>query len=99
MKNKILAAILTVTLAGVMTACGNNGGGGNADASVTQSSKSTSDSGTKSEDTMLGADSATLRLKVGTTTAPEGHYVKWSEKKSLPIGGRLNDGTCNIINN
>ena len=76
MKNKILAAILTVTLAGVMTACGNNGGGGNADASVTQSSKSTSDSGTKSEDTMLGADSATLRLKVGTTTAPEGHYVK-----------------------
>ena len=25
---------------------------------------------------MLGADSATLRLKVGTTTAPEGHYVK-----------------------
>ena len=76
MKNKILAAILTVTLAGVMTACGNNGGGGNADASVTQSSKSTSDSGTKSEDTMLGADSATLHLKVGTTTAPEGHYVK-----------------------
>lgn len=25
--------------------------------------------------------------------------MKWSEKKSLPIGGRLNDGTCNIINN
>ena len=34
MKNKILAAILTVTLAGVMTACGNNGGGGTADADV-----------------------------------------------------------------
>ena len=76
MKNKILAALLTITLAGVMTGCGNSSGGGNTDTSAAQSSGSTADSGTKSEDTMLGADSATMRLKVGTTTAPEGHYVK-----------------------
>ncbi len=28
------------------------------------------------KDTMLGSESAAVHLKAGTTTAPEGHYVK-----------------------
>ena len=77
MKNKILAALLTVALVGTMTACGNKSEGGSTDSSNTQSSSSTASTDTEGgEDTMLGADSATVRLKVGTTTAPEGHYVK-----------------------
>lgn len=77
MKNKILAALLTVALVGTMTACGNKSEGGSTDSSNTQSSSSSAATDAEGgEDTMLGADSATVRLKVGTTTAPEGHYVK-----------------------
>ena len=76
MKNKILAVLLAVTLVGVMTACGNSSEGDSTDTSTAQSSGSATDSEAKNEDTMLGSDSAALRLKVGTTTAPDGHYVK-----------------------
>ena len=38
MKNKILAALLTVALVGTMTACGNKSEGGSTDSSNTQSS-------------------------------------------------------------
>ncbi|MFQ7553013.1 MAG: hypothetical protein ACLRMZ_25405 [Blautia marasmi] len=54
MKNKILAALLTITLAGVMTGCGNSSGGGNTDTSAAKSSGSTADSGTKAKAPCLG---------------------------------------------
>ncbi len=39
-----------------------------------------STSSVQEDDGMMGADSAKIRFKVGTTTAPEGHYVKGLQK-------------------
>ena len=73
MKKRVIAALLAVTLAGSLTACG---GGGDTGSSKSTGTAETTATGTESEDTMLGSESAAVHLKVGTTTAPEGHYVK-----------------------
>lgn len=73
MKKRVIAALLAVTLAGTLTACG---GGGDTGSSNSTGTAETTTTGTESEDTMLGSESAAVHLKVGTTTAPEGHYVK-----------------------
>lgn len=71
MKKKLLALMICTAMVVSVTACG----GAKDEASDTTTSSDTS-SDTSSEDTLLGSDSATIRYKVGTTTAPEGHYVK-----------------------
>lgn len=59
-----LLSILTVV---TLTSCGNNG------------SMATQGNVTE-EESLMGVDSATIRFKVGTTTAPSGHYVKGLQK-------------------
>ena len=72
MKKRVIAALVAVTLAGTLTACGRGGAG----ASNETGTAKTTAAGSGSEDTMLGSESAAVHLKAGTTTAPEGHYVK-----------------------
>lgn len=59
-----LLSILTVA---ILTGCGNKG-------SIAIQGNTTK------EESLMGVDSATLRFKVGTTTAPSGHYVKGLQK-------------------
>lgn len=73
MKVKMLSRLSALLLVGAMTvglaACGNSTGGA-------ASAGGTSTGATSEEsDELLGSSSATIRLKVGTTTAPDGHYV------------------------
>lgn len=75
MKKKMLAVLLGVVMTVSATACG----GGDADSSGSTGGTVTETAGAEAaegEDTLMGSDSATVRFKVGTTTAPEGHYVK-----------------------
>ena len=69
MKYKMFSRLSALFLAGAMTlglaACGGGTGG----------STSTGGATSQESDELLGASSATIRLKVGTTTAPDGHYV------------------------
>ena len=73
MKSKMLSRFSALFLAGAMTlglsACG-NGAGSTPPAGGTSANASSAES-----DELLGSSSATIRLKVGTTTAPDGHYV------------------------
>lgn len=67
MKKKLLAALLGVTMLLTTAACGG----------TQQTTTGNNDSGsTDNGDAMMGSSSASIHLKVGTTTAPEGHYVK-----------------------
>lgn len=75
MKKKALAILLGAAVAVTTVGCGGNAkeeSGSSTAATQTQ----TAAGGAESEDTLMGSDSATVRFKVGTTTAPEGHYVK-----------------------
>lgn len=75
MKKKMLAVLLGAVMAVSATACG----GGAADSAGSAGGTAAETAGaetTEGEDTLMGSDSATVRFKVGTTTAPEGHYVK-----------------------
>lgn len=75
MKKKVLAVLLGGVMVVSATACG----GGAADSSGSTggtAAETAAVEGAESEDTLMGSDSATVRFKVGTTTAPEGHYVK-----------------------
>ena len=72
MKMKMFSRLSALLLVGAMTlglaACGG-------DTSGTTPAASTGAASTGETDELLGSDSATIRLKVGTTTAPDGHYV------------------------
>ncbi|MBA4698395.1 MAG: DctP family TRAP transporter solute-binding subunit [Ruminococcus sp.] len=72
MRKKMFAILLGVVMALSTTACG---GGSTADSSGIAADAAVPDSA-EGEDTLMGSDSAKVRFKVGTTTAPEGHYVK-----------------------
>lgn len=71
MKRKITALLVGASLVMSLTACGGN---------TTENAQSTAPAPaateSASEDTLMGSEAATVRFKVGTTTAPEGHYVK-----------------------
>lgn len=60
---RITCFLLSILTVATLTGCGNKG------------SIATQGNATK-EESLMGIDSATLRFKVGTTTAPSGHYVK-----------------------
>lgn len=75
MKKKVLSVLLGTVMVVSATACG----GGAADSSGSTggtTAETATAGGAESEDTLMGSDAATVRFKVGTTTAPEGHYVK-----------------------
>ena len=81
MQKKSLAIVLGVLLAVSVLGCGNN----SAQKSEDTQEKAAQDSGKEQdaeekeeekEETLMGADTAVTRFKVGTTTAPDGHYVK-----------------------
>lgn len=78
MKNffRPIAALTAAAMLLCMTACGSSSGGATETQNTNsgQSTSGSSNSGTSS-DGLLGADSAATRFKVGTTTAPDGHYV------------------------
>ena len=72
-----LKRVTTVLLAGVMAmglvACGS---GSDTAADTTTSTSTATDTADDSESSdLLGSADATIHLKVGTTTAPDGHYV------------------------
>ena len=72
-----LKRVTAVLLAGVMAmglvACGS---GSDTAADTTTSTSTATDTADDSESSdLLGSADATIHLKVGTTTAPDGHYV------------------------
>ena len=73
MKSKMLSRFSALFLAGAMTlglsACGNSAG------STPPASGTSANTSAAESDELLGSSSATIRLKIGTTTAPDGHYV------------------------
>lgn len=80
MKMKKIAAILfTAVITTNLVACGSQSADNTSDAADNGSTGSTAETESEAEeegsDSLLGSDSATVRLKVGTTTAPDGHYV------------------------
>ena len=81
MKKKTISRLLGLALAAAMTlglaACGNSSTGGSTSGNTTTGGNTSAGGTSSSEesDELLGSSSATIRLKVGTTTAPDGHYV------------------------
>lgn len=65
MRKKWLALLMTVVVAFVFAGCGGEGG-----------SSSKAPAGDKKGTELLGKSEASIHLKVGVTTAPDGHYVK-----------------------
>ena len=80
MKRKLTAVLLGLSLVASLTACGGakeeSAGSSPAAAPEAPAADSSAAETEESADTLMGSDSATVRFKVGTTTAPEGHYVK-----------------------
>lgn len=81
MKMKRIAAILlTAGMAMNLVACGSGSSNdapatsGN-DAGTEAAGSGDEEAADEGSDNLLGSESATVRLKVGTTTAPDGHYV------------------------
>lgn len=74
MKKKMLSLILGVTMLASLTACG-GGDGQTSSETKTDTPPAQSEQKDSSENTLMGAETATTRFKVGTSTAPEGHYV------------------------
>lgn len=78
MQKRSLAIVLGVVLAVSALGCGNN----STQKSEETKEKAAQDSGEEQDteeekdETLMGADTAVTRFKVGTTTAPDGHYVK-----------------------
>lgn len=65
---KVLSMIIAATMALTISACGAK--------SETPAAPTTPSAPAANSEGLLGASSATVRFKVGTTTAPTGHYVK-----------------------
>lgn len=83
MKKKGLGLMLCALLAGSLLAgCGSSATGSatatstTSTASVSTQSSSSSTSDSSGSDDLMGSTSAKIHYKVGTTTAPDGHYVK-----------------------
>lgn len=80
MKRKLTAVLLGLSLVASLTACGGakeeSAGSSPVAAPEAPAADSSAAETEESADTLMGSDSATVRFKVGTTTAPEGHYVK-----------------------
>ena len=78
MKTKMFSRLLGLALAAAMalslTACGGTGTTSTGGTSTGGTSTGGASSSGESEE-LLGSSSATIRLSVGTTTAPDGHYV------------------------
>ncbi|BEU88429.1 TRAP transporter substrate-binding protein [Selenomonas sp. TAMA-11512] len=66
MKKKWLALLMTAVVAVVFAGCGGEGGSGASNAPADK----------KEGTQLLGKKEASIHLKVGVTTAPDGHYVK-----------------------
>lgn len=66
---KVLSLIVAATMALSISACG-------AKSTTPTTTPATPTTASGSKEGLLGASSATVRFKVGTTTAPTGHYVK-----------------------
>jgi len=78
---KLLSLALCLVLVISLAACG--GSGTSSAVSTDSSTASTTDSGAATEESTAGENTpsnASVVLKVGTTTAPDGHYVKGLEE-------------------
>lgn len=69
-KSRLITLLMALAMVLSLAACGGNQSGTDAPA-ASSSEDNSSDSG----DSLLGSASATIRFKVGTTTAPDSHYV------------------------
>ncbi|MBE7726922.1 MAG: DctP family TRAP transporter solute-binding subunit [Enterocloster citroniae] len=84
MKKKVMAAFLGVVMVLSVSACGGTNPSGTpagtpgapAGTEGTLSGTAAGGGQDAGSDTLMGDSSASVRFKVGTTTAPEGHYVK-----------------------
>ncbi|MCI8854636.1 MAG: DctP family TRAP transporter solute-binding subunit [Lachnospiraceae bacterium] len=76
MKRKVTAILLGLSLIASLTACGSKQPAEQGTTDAPAATAPAASDETENADTLMGSDSATVRFKVGTTTAPEGHYVK-----------------------
>lgn len=74
MKKKMISFILGTAMVVSLTACGNGDAKSN-DNPSSQTPPSQGQETNGNENTLMGVETAATRFKVGTTTAPEGHYV------------------------
>lgn len=75
MKNKIVASLVITALAGSLLGGCASAGKTDAPAASVAASAAESKATDEKAETLMGAASAAVHLKVGTTTAPDGHYV------------------------
>ena len=75
MKNmsRVLAMLLAVVMVFALAACGSSSS--SAPAATQAPAAAAPAAEEKTDGGLLGSESATIRFKVGTTTAPDGHYV------------------------
>ena len=71
--SRLIALLMSAALMLSLAACGDKGNNGGTSG---QGSNGGASNGASNSDEMLGSASATVRFKVGTTTAPDGHYVQ-----------------------
>ena len=71
--SRLIALLMSAALMLSLAACGDKGNNGGTSG---QGSNGGASIGASNSDEMLGSASATVRFKVGTTTAPDGHYVQ-----------------------
>lgn len=83
MQKKSLAFILGIvlTMSTIICGCGKNNTETTAEKQPSseetkQEDKKAAEDKAEDDETLIGSDAATVRFKVGTTTAPDGHYVK-----------------------
>lgn len=72
---KVLVLLLSVAMMIFAVACG-----GKSETTTKTNGTESSTTQTQENDSLMGSSSAKVKFKVGTTTAPTGHYVKGLEK-------------------
>lgn len=73
--SRLIALLMAAAMMLSLAACGGGGNTSNGGGAVSTPGNNNNDSSAASDE-LLGASSATIRFKVGTTTAPDGHYVQ-----------------------